>query len=489
LRIACLLRHSLYLRHFESALRWLAERGHEIVLVFSPLPKEFDRTLLVTLTREYPNIREEKFLSRTSWWWPVSDGARALRDCLRYFEPEYERAPALVDRGVRRLPTGIRWALQNVPGLCSKPLRELLKGGLRLVELALPPDPGIVAALRHWCPDLLIVSPMIDFSYGQTEYVKAARQLGIPSVLAVASWDNLTNKGVIQICPDLVLVWNNFQEHEAVTFHRVPPDRIRKTGAQLYDHWFSMMPSMDRSRFCAQTGLDPARPIILYLCSSLFICREEAKFVKEWLSELRRSGNPVLRGANVLVRPHPGNSEQWNGVDLSSLGPSAVWPAAGAAPIDDSRKRDYFDSLYYSNAVVGLNTSGFIEAGIVGRRTLTITNDHLRTTQDGTLHFHYLTQGGLLEVAVDYEQHFGQLARALARPDETQEKVRTFIHSFVRPAGLDNPATPLFVEAIEYARTLQPQPWRTPSYAPLLRAALWPGAIPLRRKVLERFAP
>jgi hypothetical protein len=158
-------------------------------------------------------------------------------------------------------------------------------------------------------------------------------------------------------------------------------------------------------------------------------------------------------------------------------------------PIDDARKRDYFDSLFHANAVVGVNTSGFIEAGIVGRRTLTLAVDQFRRTQEGTLHFHHLTEGGLLEVSSDYDAHFSELSRALAKPEETERQVKSFIASFVRPAGIDRPATPLFVEALEQAGAMQAQPWTTPSYAPLLRAALWPGAIPLRRKIQERLTP
>ncbi len=66
------------------------------------------------------------------------------------------------------------------------------------------------------------------------------------------------------------------------------------------------------------------------------------------------------------------------GVDLSEFGKVVVWPRGGAVPVDDERKRDYFDSLYHGDVVVGVNTSGFIEAGIVGRRTLAITKRPFR---------------------------------------------------------------------------------------------------------------
>ena len=273
--------------------------------------------------------------------------------------------PALVDRGSRRLPRSIKWAFDTIPGLRSKPVRRSLDAFAKLIDRAIPPDPGAIQTLRQWVPDLLMVTPMIDFTYGQTDYVKAARALGIPSVLAVASWDNLTNKGLVQIAPDRVLLWNAAQESEAVTMHAIPREHVRKTGAQLYDHWFEMKPTLSRDEFCARAGgLDPNKPIILYLCSSSFICPDEVAFVREWLAGLRNRGD-VLGGANVIVRPHPAHLKQWQTVDLSTFGNAVIWPRAGGVPVDDERKRDYFHSLFHADAVVGINTSGFIEAGIL----------------------------------------------------------------------------------------------------------------------------
>src|SRR6187455_2117989 len=64
-RIVFLLRHALYLRNFESALRALADQGHEILLVLAPLEKQVDTTLLTSLTREHAGIRQQLIGPRT----------------------------------------------------------------------------------------------------------------------------------------------------------------------------------------------------------------------------------------------------------------------------------------------------------------------------------------------------------------------------------------------------------------------------------------
>jgi len=80
-KIVFLLRHALYLRNFENALRELAMRSHEILIVFSPWQKPVDKTLFCALMREYPNIREQRIAPRTGWGGPGRGAARANGDC------------------------------------------------------------------------------------------------------------------------------------------------------------------------------------------------------------------------------------------------------------------------------------------------------------------------------------------------------------------------------------------------------------------------
>ena len=76
--------------------------------------------------------------------------------------------------------------------------------------------------------------------------------------------------------------------------------------------------------------------------------------------------------------------------------------------------------------------------------------------QEGTLHFHHLLEenGGFLHVASSLEEHAEQLGRVLEDRAEDAEQRRRFVESFVRPHGLDRPATPIFADAVEeLART------------------------------------
>ena len=60
------------------------------------------------------------------------------------------------------------------------------------------------------------LTPLIDLKASQLDWLKGAKALGIKTGLCVFSWDNLTNKSLIQIETDIVLVWNEIQKYEAV---------------------------------------------------------------------------------------------------------------------------------------------------------------------------------------------------------------------------------------------------------------------------------
>ena len=72
-------------------------------------------------------------------------------------------------------------------------------------------------------------------------------------------------------------------------------------------------------------------------------------------------------------------------------------------------------------------------------------------TQEGTIHFHHLLpeNGGFLRIAATLDEHVAQLADRLRHPESSRAETARFVSSFIRPHGVDRPATPLFADAIE----------------------------------------
>jgi hypothetical protein len=294
------------------------------------------------------------------------------------------------------------------------------------------------------------MTPLLYFGSQQVEYVRAAKAAGIPCVLGVGSWDHLTTKGRIHERPNRVVVWNEFQRREAQDLHGIAPETVSVTGAQAYDHWFEQRPSSTREDFGLKVGIPPERPLLLYLCSSPFITPYEVGFVRRWIEAVRYAPDPQLRRAAILIRPHPQNAAQWSDFDPSALEAVGIWPRAGANPVDGDARADYYDSMFHSVAMVGINTSALIESGIVGRPVFTVLANEFAGQQDGTLHFKHLknANGGLLHVAATMEEHLAQLARAV-RGQHDAAKSRAFVEAFVRPHGLERPAATVLADAIE----------------------------------------
>ena len=435
------------------ALRLLHERGHTIHLAARRVKSGHSHNELQALADECERITYSRLPSgRDS---KLARDVRFALDYRRYLEPRYRDSPKLRARAAKSAP----------PRLARLPT-----AALRAIERSLPPPAYVTQYLADERPDLVLVTPLVDLGSRQADWLRAAKRLGIRAGYPVFSWDNLTNKGLVRDEPDLVLVWNDLQAREAEELHGISRDRIRITGAPVCDPWFGRRPSRSREEFCHEVGLDPAKPIVLYLCSSEFVAPNEVEFVPRWIERLRAHGG-LLADAGYLIRPYPDTAQRWVAAGLD--GPQvAVWPRFGESPHDEASRDDYFDSIHHAAAVVGINTTAQIESAIAGRPVHTVLADEFRETQEGTLHFRYLEaeEFGLLHVGRTWEEHAAQLEASL-RGEGDDGRNERFLRRFVRPLGLDRPATDLVADAIEeLGARPAPLPDRGPVYAPLVRA-------------------
>jgi hypothetical protein len=453
MRVLFVMRHGGYVRNFEWVLRLLAASGHSVVLGFergraAGMAERIERgrggfDLPDKLRDDTERAIDHTVIpTRDDRWRPLVFGLRQSISYLRYLSPAYHQAGKLRERWARNTPKLV------VQLARLSPLRGPLERLFRAAERRLPRAQEIDDYLRAGGYDLVVLTPLVD-GPSQHDWLRSAQAVGVPAALAVASWDNLTNKGVMFDRPDRTYVWNGIQKREAVDLHGLAPDSVAALGAHTFDHWFDREPSRTREQLCREVGLDPRRPYLLYVCSSGFIAADERPIVASWIEAVRV--DPELSDVGVLVRPHPTNGAIWAEHPLGAFPNVAVWPPVGEDPTDEERRAGFFDSIHHSAAVVGANTTALIDAAIVGRRTYSVLLPELRGAQEETLHFHYLLpeNGGALIVARSLEDHLGQL-RALfigdAGDDDWRER---FLTSFVRPEGLDEPVAPKVVADLE----------------------------------------
>src|SRR5581483_11085751 len=457
------------------ALRLLHDRGHTIHLAARRVKTGHSHEELEALAADCARITYGPLAPGGGSWSRLARSLRFGIDYLRYLEPRYRDATKLRARAEGRAPAAVR----RVGGIASRvgaPAVVALRRSLQLAERSIPPPRSHLRYLAEFEPDVVLITPLVDLGSRQSDWLRAAKRLGIRTVYPVFSWDNLTNKGLLRDIPDRVLVWNDLQRREAAELHRVPADRIRLTGAPVCDPWFEWRPSRSREEFCREVGLRADRPIVLYVCSSPFVAPGEPEFLRTWVERLRSHGD-VLAEAGILIRPYPDTAGRWR--DAAPEDPQVrVWPRSGEAPHDEVSRRNFFDSIFHAAAVVGINTTAQIESAIVGRPVHTVLAEEFRETQQGTLHFHYLKadEFGLLFVGRDFEEHVAQLAESVrGRVDDGRNE--RFVRRFVRPLGLDRPAAEVLADEVEdVGRRPAPAPDRGPVLAPVFRAALAPFA-------------
>jgi hypothetical protein len=438
-----------YLRYYGTSLAALVERGHRLLLA---RPDRYDDVPVPAALRKRSNV------ATALYPWNRADGrdtaasiVRAAHDFARYSAPPLDTAYANRARAFERLLRTVVGKARSLETDIEPPEIVLAQTDwsaldelFRSLEHLIPPDEGIRRFIRANKLDVVVCISRVNIAARQTDVVKSAKSLGVPTGLIVYSWDNLSSKGLIHEPPDRLFVWNDVQAREAEELHGIAADSVVVTGAVRFDPMFDARPSADRGSLLAELGLDARRKTVLWLGSSAFVAPHEPSVVERWLDALRDSRDPHLAHANVIVRPHPGTvgNAAW-----------ADWqPPAGAvvpAPVTRERTQDLYDQISASDAVVSLNTSAEIEAAIVGRPVLTFDAGDQAPGQEGSVHFRYLLaeEGGFVEHAPGLEAHLVQLASAVG-DDPLADARRRFLETFVRPNGLDRPAGPALADAI-----------------------------------------
>ena len=190
MKVLFVMRHSGYVRNFESTLRMLGERGHSVHLAFQGRTKyeQLDPTQIAQqLADRYPTFSYGQAPLRIDGWGLLGREVRLGRDYLRYLGPEYRDAPKLRKRATADAP---RWVIAHSDGglLGTAVGRAILSASLRAIDDTIPLDADIARFIEQARPDVLAVTPLVEPGSPQVEYVRSARALGIPTALCVASW-------------------------------------------------------------------------------------------------------------------------------------------------------------------------------------------------------------------------------------------------------------------------------------------------------------
>ena len=223
MKILFVMRHPAAVRLLGSVLRLLDARGHRVQLAFRRIKTGDSHRELQRLAEECPGVTFGPLPARGApgWdprragWTALAEQLRLDADFLRYLEPRYAGAPELRARAEAKARPLVR-RLGRVARLAGPVGVRGLRRSIELAERCLLPPPHVERYVADLAPDVVLVTHLAEFGSGQTDYVRAARRLGIHTGYPVFSWDNLTNKGLVHDLPEQVIVWNDLQADEAV---------------------------------------------------------------------------------------------------------------------------------------------------------------------------------------------------------------------------------------------------------------------------------
>ncbi|HEY9786192.1 MAG TPA: hypothetical protein V6D17_12365 [Candidatus Obscuribacterales bacterium] len=426
----------------------LLRRGHQIRIEFRNWRAFADLKSLEFIDEREKNISFGPLPQREGRWRNVIWAIRKTRSHLSYSFRSGQSALYL-ERSKKRIPEALRKVFDLHPLLSMVIYSRWFYMLLGLLHKLFPSAANIRGHLAEFAPDVVVAAPGNVNNSEEIEYVLAARDLGIGSVIPVSNWDSLSTKQLVHVVPDALLVWNEIMAREARYIHHVPPERIIVVGSPWLYQSTVISGQMSRREFCKQAGLPDDGPFCLYLGSSENIVGErEIPVIEEFAASLRKC--PQTQNINVLVRAHPENCKHY--VGYKSRVPGVVFfPQPGAWPNLIESRQALKNSIEYCLAAVGINSTSMLDTLVNDRPCVAILSHRFDETQAGAVHFNQLVEAGVVELAESADAAANWIATLHLKGETEDKKLRRqrFVTNFAKPLGNDMSPVEAIATAIE----------------------------------------
>jgi len=277
-------------------LRQLTEAGAEVSVV---VPDATDPNLVEIGTRDGVNIIEFSPPPRRSH--------RFLKSIRKYIVEDIRKNPPLWDKHQELLGVGNGKSKRQLFAKVSLFLGDVvrnfpfLRTAFFSLEKKLLLRKEEVKFVRGLAPDLLVSTYPVTSP--EPALLLAARSLGVPTVLHLLSWDNITAKGHFQALADDYIAWGPTMAEELNEFYGVGPERITQCGVPHFDLYFGDKTFPVGAGPLVQGLLEEQRPYLFFAMSAARYAPGETDVLRQ-LCEAARPGGP-LAGVRIVARPHP----------------------------------------------------------------------------------------------------------------------------------------------------------------------------------------
>ena len=438
----------------DPVVRELFRRGHEVYLTTGRREKRnFPDDSLKNAQADHPNMVVRPLLKRRY----LRSFVRNLQELLNFAHVLNHEASRQWDVALweRFFPKWL-WSIVNTPTAKSMLKNRAFQRTLRNLEQKIPVDIRIRREIQQINPDVVLMLPLVNPDSLESEYKRTAKALGITTIYAMSSWDNTSTKGTFHGYPDYSLVWNKPLADELVYLHGHPRETIYLTGTPRFSHLFDGFNSEEYvfsyEELCRQSGLDNNKPYVLYVCSTFLVNsnkkkeRDESLVILEVARALEK--DPRTKDLTILVRPHPLNMSYISELIDEGQPNVVVFPVNGEIPDTKEKIKRYNSSIYHSRAVLGVNTTAYLEVAALDRPCITLYFEEFTETQQ-LPHFHHLTDAGFLETANGPTEAVEVVKKILDGADDLAVQRREFVKNFLKPVGSDKPSDEYFADLIE----------------------------------------
>jgi hypothetical protein len=310
-----------------------------------------------------------------------------------------------------------------------------LEDRLEKLLLTYQRSPEALARLQANPPAVVVTTG--PFQFEQPAVVAVAKNLGIPTLALIPSWDNLSTKNRMTFKYDGYLVWSEQAKQELHHFYpytRQAP--VFVVGAAQFDLFFQERFQQSREIFCAEQGLRPDLPIILYAISSPNVFREHhgAYYLAQ------RIAQGELGDVQMIVRPNPIHDY----VELRELSrkffPRVIVQqtsedglALTARSQNERHITEWVNTFRHANVVVNLSSTVAIDAAIFDRPVVNLDYDPepgqprqalVKDVNHFWTHFKPIAESGGVWLVNDPQEMVEAIKTYLAHPELHRAKRR-----------------------------------------------------------------
>ncbi len=218
--------------------------------------------------------------------------------------------------------------------------------------------------LKQLRPSLVVATSCVIWA--EEAYIMAARDLGIPTLGCIQSFDALTSRPQIAPCDDFS-VWNQRMQNQLLTFHpQVAKSRVHITGAPQFDFHGRDEFRWTREETLTRLGLPPGTRYVLYAANSFHQTPTEADLIAEFAQRCKRS----LKLCNhmIVTRLHPqDNYQRWAGKLMNAPNLVVSQPTTRSWHFSKAEEQALLvNSLRYADVCLNMWSTMSLDAAAVG---------------------------------------------------------------------------------------------------------------------------